>query len=116
MADGQPAPAKFRATLAEAKAAPIPEGKRSAELMRYGSMTLRYYAPEGTDPQAPHTQDELYIVASGSGTFFNAGERVPYGPGDVLFAAAHAEHRFEDFSDDFATWVVFYGPEGGEAG
>ena len=25
------------------------------------------------------------------------------------------EHRFEDFSDDFAAWVVFYGPSGGEA-
>jgi hypothetical protein len=23
-------------------------------------------------------------------------------------------HRFEDFSDDLAVWVVFYGPEGGE--
>jgi hypothetical protein len=22
--------------------------------------------------------------------------------------------RFEDFSDDFATWVIFYGPPGGE--
>jgi len=24
------------------------------------------------------------------------------------------EHRFEKFSDDFATWVIFYGKEGGE--
>jgi hypothetical protein len=24
------------------------------------------------------------------------------------------EHRFENFSDDFGTWVFFYGPEGGE--
>lgn len=23
-------------------------------------------------------------------------------------------HRFIEFSDDFATWVLFYGPEGGE--
>ena len=23
-------------------------------------------------------------------------------------------HRFEDFTDDFATWGMFYGPEGGE--
>ena len=28
---------------------------------------------------------------------------------------ARVEHRFEDFSDDFAVWVIFYGPEGGEA-
>jgi hypothetical protein len=24
-------------------------------------------------------------------------------------------HLFEDFSGDFATWVVFWGPKGGEA-
>ena len=56
-------------TLATAKAAPIPEGARSALLMKHGTMTLRYYAPRGRDPQAPHEQDEIYLVASGSGTF-----------------------------------------------
>jgi hypothetical protein len=25
------------------------------------------------------------------------------------------EHRFEEFSDDLVVWVIFYGPEGGEA-
>jgi len=28
--------------------------------------------------------------------------------------AAGVEHRFEDFSADFAVWRVFYGVEGGE--
>ena len=31
------------------------------------------------------------------------------GPGDMCFAAAHAPHGFEDFTDDFAIWVIFYG-------
>jgi hypothetical protein len=35
-------------------------------------------------------------------------------PGELLFVPAGVVHRFEDFSDDFATWVMFYGPEGGE--
>ena len=35
-------------------------------------------------------------------------------PGTPLFVAAGVEHRFDDFSDDFETWVVFYGAEGGE--
>jgi mannose-6-phosphate isomerase-like protein (cupin superfamily) len=104
-----------RATLEEARVAPIPSGSRSSLLMQHGSMKLRYYAPRGTDPQTPHDQDELYVIASGRGTFLVGGERVPFGPGDVLFAAARVEHRFEGFSDDFATWVVFYGPPGGEA-
>ena len=35
--------------------------------------------------------------------------------GEALFVPAGVEHRFEDFTPDFATWVFFYGPEGGEA-
>ena len=103
-----------RATIEDARVAPIPHGFRSAVLMERGSMKLRYYNPRGPDLQTPHDQDELYIVASGQGTFFVGGQRVAFGPGDVLFVAAKVEHRFEDFSDDFATWVVFYGPPGGE--
>ena len=79
-----------------------------------GTMVLELYAPRGVDDQQPHTQDELYIVASGSGTFYCDGARVEFAAGDALFAAAGVEHRFEDFTDDFATWVIFYGPEGGE--
>jgi mannose-6-phosphate isomerase-like protein (cupin superfamily) len=111
-------PAKFSVTLAEAIAAPLPEGRRSAELFRNGSMHLRYYAPAASglthDPQAPHDQDEVYIVASGTGTFLCGEKRVAFGPGDALFVPANVVHRFEDFSPDFATWVVFYGPTGGE--
>jgi len=43
------------------------------------------------------------------------GERSPFVTGDALFVAAHVEHHFENFTPDFATWVVFYGPVGGEA-
>ena len=106
-------------TLAAAKAAPIPEGRRSAELMRHGSMTLRYYAPRGNDPQTPHDQDEIYVVQSGRG-FVLAGanetslERRAFGPGDAIFVPAGHVHRFADFTDDFAVWVVFWGPTGGE--
>lgn len=104
----------WRVTVAEAKRAPIPEGARSALLLQHGTMKLRYYAPRGRDLQQPHEQDELYVVASGSGTFVNGDDRVRFGPGDVFFAAAGRVHRFEDFSEDFATWVIFYGPSGGE--
>jgi len=39
---------------------------------------------------------------------------VTFGAGDALFVAAHETHRFEDFTPDFGTWVMFYGPVGGE--
>jgi mannose-6-phosphate isomerase-like protein (cupin superfamily) len=47
--------------------------------------------------------------------FNRAGERRPFKPHDVIFVPAGMEHRFEGFSDDFQTWVVFWGPTGGEA-
>ena len=106
-------------SLADAKAAPLPAGRRSAELMRAGSMTLRYSAPQGVDPQTPHDQDEIYIVQSGhctvvSGPSEEKLERRAVGPGDAIFVPANHVHRFLDFSTDFAVWVVFWGPPGGE--
>jgi mannose-6-phosphate isomerase-like protein (cupin superfamily) len=107
-------------TLEAARRAPIPEGKRSALLIEHGTMTLRYYAPRGRDEQTPHDQDEIYVVVAGRGTFAlgrdeGALERNQFGPGDAIFAPAGFLHRFEDFSDDFATWVIFWGPKGGES-
>src|SRR5262249_15505794 len=95
-------------------AIPSREGNLFAELFRYGSLQVEIYAPRGVDKQEPHTRDELYVVVSGRGNFFIEGQRIPFGPGDVLFAAAGEVHRFEDFSGDLAVWVMFYGPEGGE--
>ncbi len=103
-------------TLADnLKKLPTPEGKRFIELFTHGTLSVELYAPRGVDPQTPHVRDEIYVVASGTG-IFRAGtyEDVKFGPGDVLFVAAGVEHRFKDFSDDFAAWVFFYGPRGGE--
>jgi len=102
-------------TLAEAVATPIPAGQRSVELLTHGTLRLKYYAPIGHDDQTPHTQDEVYVIARGTGWFVNGKCRHPFSVGDVLFVPAGVIHRFEEFSDDFGTWVIFYGPEGGEA-
>jgi quercetin dioxygenase-like cupin family protein len=36
-------------------------------------------------------------------------------PGDALFVPAGTVHRFEAMSAEFGAWMIFYGPEGGEA-
>lgn len=83
------------------------------ELFARGDVTVEFYAPRGVDDQTPHDRDEIYIVATGAGTFLRNGERVAFAPGDFLFVAAGEEHRFEDFGEDFGTWVIFFGPIGG---
>ena len=95
---------------------PGPGGERFVTLFEHGTLDVELYAPRGTDPQTPHRRDEGYVVARGTGTFWDGEERRPFGPGDFLFVRAGRPHRFEDFTDDFAVWVLFYGPDGGELG
>ncbi len=85
-----------------------------AELFKHGTLSIEIYQPVGQDMQTPHSQDEVYIVISGTGEFINGTQKTRFQPGDCLFVPAGVTHRFVNFSDDFATWVIFYGPEGGE--
>jgi mannose-6-phosphate isomerase-like protein (cupin superfamily) len=85
------------------------------EVFADGSLAVEIYKPVGEDLQTPHMRDEIYVVISGTGFFVNGDSRRPFAPSEFLFVPAGVVHRFEDFSDDFATWVFFYGPEGGEA-
>ena len=94
---------------------PARGGERFVVAHQHGTLRLGLYAPRGVDDQTPHRQDEVYVVVRGEGTFVNGPTRHRFGPGDVLFVPAGVEHRFEDFGEDLAVWVVFYGPEGGES-
>ena len=84
------------------------------ELFNHGSLSVEIYKPDGVDRQQPHSRDEIYVIASGSGFFINGDSRVEFEQGEVLFVPAGVIHRFENFTEDFSTWVFFYGPEGGE--
>jgi len=90
------------------------EGQLFSKVMENGSMSVEIYRPVKVDTQTPHQQNELYVIISGKGEFLNDSKRSSFNPGDVLFVSAGIEHRFENFTDDFATWVIFYGPKGGE--
>jgi len=92
----------------------IREGIPSAFCFEHGTLLVKMYRPSGQDPQKPHTRDEIYVIARGSGRFVNGTDRHSFQAGDVLFVPAHVEHRFVEFTEDFCTWVMFYGPEGGE--
>jgi mannose-6-phosphate isomerase-like protein (cupin superfamily) len=83
-------------------------GKVSVELMKQPGMSLEYFSPQMIDTQTPHTQDELYIIVRGHGKLNRNGELIICKAGDALFVPAQMPHHFEDFSDDFATWVIFF--------
>jgi mannose-6-phosphate isomerase-like protein (cupin superfamily) len=92
-----------------------PNGPRFVEALRHSSMQVELFAPKHRDVQQPHKQDELYFIVCGSAEFLHLGQTSAVAAGDALFVRAGEMHRFSRFSDDFLTWVVFWGPEGGEA-
>jgi len=93
---------------------PGPQGEDSVAVFDHGSLVIKLYTPHGRDDQTPHSRDEIYVIAQGKGEFVCGTARETFAPHDVFFAAAGMTHRFENFSEDFAVWVFFYGPEGGE--
>ena len=100
---------------AAAALAPKQPGRLPARIFTHGTLEVRWYAPSsGTDPQTPHGRDEVHVVVAGHGEVLCNGEASCFAPGGLLFAPAGAEHRVKNFSRDFAAWVIFYGPEGGE--
>lgn len=79
------------------------EGKQPfIELLKYGIMSIEYFAPQDVDTQTPHRQDEVYVIISGKGFFYLNGERMDCKKGDLLFVPAGMVHQFENFSDEFA--------------
>ena len=88
--------------------------ERSLLVLKQGTCDVKLARPAPPNEQAPHTQDEIYVVVAGRGTLLHDGRREPFEAGDLLFVAAGVAHRFEDFSEDFAIWRVFYGAQGGE--
>ena len=89
-------------------------GQLFTELFRHGSLAVEVYRPIDQDLQTPHDRDEIYIIISGYGDFISDGQQYSFGEGDFFFVPAGTEHHFENFSEDFSTWVIFFGPKGGE--
>jgi quercetin dioxygenase-like cupin family protein len=79
------------------------------EFLRVPSLSAGIYRlPAGSiDPQNPHTQDEVYYVISGRGSFTCDGETIPASPGSTIYVAANAEHRFHNITEDLTVLVLF---------
>ena len=73
------------------------------------SLTVARWPAGSIDDQQPHTEDEVYYVASGRGTLTIDEEVVEVTPGSVAFVAAGVEHRFGEISEDLVV-LVFWSP------
>lgn len=67
----------------------------------------------GKDGQQPHSEDEIYVVMSGRGTFVaEGGGEIAVGPGSVIFVPAGEHHHYSDITEDLSLLVVFAPGEG----
>lgn len=102
--------AEYLAKLPLPANAKWPQGVWDIEAWIQGDLSLELFAPKNHDYQSPHSQDELYVIVRGSGAFELEDQHVEFAPGDILIVPAGKLHRFSKFSDDFAAWVLFWGP------
>jgi mannose-6-phosphate isomerase-like protein (cupin superfamily) len=63
----------------------------------------------GTDPQSPHTEDEVYYVVSGEAKIKVADEDRAVQAGSVVYVAKNVVHRFHSIEQDL-TVLVFFAP------
>jgi mannose-6-phosphate isomerase-like protein (cupin superfamily) len=86
-------------------------GKRYLEFLRVPALSAGLYVlpPGGTDPQAPHKQDELYYVIRGRARMRIGSEEQEVSAGSIIFVAAEVEHRFYEIKEELAV-LVFFAP------
>jgi mannose-6-phosphate isomerase-like protein (cupin superfamily) len=88
------------------------------EFLRVPAFSVGIYVLEAgaTDPQKPHTEDEVYYVAGGRAKMRidSEAEAKTYdaGPGTIIFVPARVHHSFYDISERLAV-LVFFGPAEG---
>jgi mannose-6-phosphate isomerase-like protein (cupin superfamily) len=84
------------------------EGVWDIEPFKKGNVSLVFFAPRGIDHQTFHEEDEFYFIVRGTGELIIEGEKFAFEVGDSFFVPAKVLHHFENFSEDFATWAVFF--------
>lgn len=73
------------------------------------SMGLYVLPTGGTDPQSPHTEDEVYYVLSGRAKIKIADEDRAVQAGSVVYVAKNVEHRFHSIEEELVL-LVFFAP------
>lgn len=103
--------------LHEIDAGRAADGQRYREFLQVADLSAGLYVLEAgaTDPQSPHTEDELYYVVSGRAAVTVGDARRDVRAGSLVFVPATVPHRFVDIVERLELLVVF-GPAEGSRG
>ncbi len=86
-------------------------GKLYLEFLRVPALSVGLYVlpADGTDPQQPHREDEVYYVVSGKGMIRVGDEDRAVQAGSVVYVATGVEHRFHSITEAMQI-LVFFAP------
>ena len=84
-------------------------GNLYLEFLRTHDLSVGLYVlpAGGTDPQGPHTEDEVYHAISGRARIRVGDEDRAVEAGSVVFVGADVEHRFHAIEEELVVLVVF---------
>lgn len=82
---------------------------RFFEFLRVPALSSAVYRlPAGAkDMQAPHLEDEIYVVMEGRARLQIADKEHQIGRGTILFVRATTEHSFFDIEEDLVVLAFF---------
>jgi cytidylate kinase len=88
--------------------------RRYLEALRTGQLSAGLYRLRKgqEDEQAPHAEEEVYLVLEGSGRFRMGDEDFAVSPGFLFTVPARVEHRFHAITEDLLLLVFFAPPQG----
>ena len=97
--------------LSELLAAREAGGRLYHEFLRVPALSMGLYvlSAGGTDPQQPHTEDEVYYIAAGRGMIQVGEEQRAVSAGSVVFVPARVPHHFHSVEEDLRI-LVFFAP------
>ncbi|MEQ1823345.1 MAG: cupin domain-containing protein [Fimbriimonadaceae bacterium] len=90
----------------------VPSGAASyLEFLRQSSMSMGLYRLEAgaSDPQLPHSEDEVYVVLKGEAMIRVGEEDAPVREGSVVFVAKFVPHHFHSITTALDV-LVFFAP------
>ena len=68
---------------------------------------IYFLAAGSTDMQAPHDEDEVYMVLSGKARMRLGDEERAVGAGSLLYVGATTQHSFFEIEEDMTLLVMF---------
>jgi mannose-6-phosphate isomerase-like protein (cupin superfamily) len=86
-------------------------GKLYLEFLRVPPLSMGLYVLDagGTDPQSPHTEDEVYYVVSGEASITVGDEEQAVRTGTIVYVPANVPHRFHSIREQLRL-LVFFAP------